>query len=224
MPASGRVVRCRSQRVPNRSAPRRTPPRSTNRCRARPRRLAELGTEAEPVGSTDGRGRAYPPIRDLAAIGDGRTVALVTKDGSVCWLPLPSLDAPTVFGALLDAKQGGAFELAPSEPYRVDRRYLPDTNVLETTFTTDRGVAKVIDAMTLPLGQGLIPTRELARRIEGATGQVGFEWIGEGALRLRHGRHRRLDAPRNAGRLVGERRAGDLLVGRRRAARRERLS
>jgi GH15 family glucan-1,4-alpha-glucosidase len=129
------------------------------------------GEQAGPGART-----AYPPIRDLAAIGDGRTVALVAMNGSIVWLPFPFVDSPTIFAALLDDRRGGAFNLAPVEPCEVQRRYVPHTNVLETTFTTTGGVARLIDAMTLPLGPGLTPFGELVRRVEIERGAVGFAW------------------------------------------------
>ncbi len=127
----------------------------------------------------DERTEGYAPLRDYAAIGDGRTIALVAKDGSIDWLCLPHLDSSAVFAGLLDAKRGGAFSLAPTVPYDMHRHYLEGTNVLEATFSTDTGTARVTDAMTIPSAgwsADLCPERELVRCVEGVAGVVSFHW------------------------------------------------
>jgi GH15 family glucan-1,4-alpha-glucosidase len=124
------------------------------------------------------RQSGYAPIADYGVIGDGRTVALVALDGSIDWLCLPDIDSASVFGALLDAERGGSFRLAPSVPFSAGRRYLPETNLLETTFSTSAGTVRVTDCLNLPL-RGLAPTRELARKIEGLEGAVPMEWSAE---------------------------------------------
>jgi GH15 family glucan-1,4-alpha-glucosidase len=118
----------------------------------------------------------YVPLREYAVIGDGRTAALVARDGSVDWLGLPDMDSPAVFGAVLDAARGGRFTLAPAVPHRAKRRYLPGTNVLETDFFTSRGAVRVTDALALHEDSTLTPMRELLRRVDGLSGSVPLRW------------------------------------------------
>jgi GH15 family glucan-1,4-alpha-glucosidase len=123
----------------------------------------------------DDRVDGYVDLRSYAAIGDGRTVALIARDGAIDWLPIPSLDSAPVFARLLDAEHGGAIELAPVEPFTVRRRYVPGTNVLETTFRTESGTARVTDALVTGIA-GRLPWVELARRVDGLKGSVKFRW------------------------------------------------
>ncbi|WP_233495810.1 glycoside hydrolase family 15 protein [Geodermatophilus sp. TF02-6] len=124
---------------------------------------------AGPVTERDADG--YADLRTYAAIGDGRTIALVARDGRIDWLPLPDMDATPVFGALLDAEHGGCIELCPVEEYTVTRTYVGHTNVLATTFTTASGSVRVTDAMNTGVA-GRLPWAELGRRIEGLAGSV----------------------------------------------------
>jgi GH15 family glucan-1,4-alpha-glucosidase len=120
---------------------------------------------------TDG----YLPVEDYAAIGDGRALALVGIDGAIDWLCLPELDSPSVFAALLDPTKGGHFTIQPSIPFTAERRYLERTNVLETTFQTDRGTVTLTDAFTIDSSQAA-PWRELVRHVEGRSGAVPMTW------------------------------------------------
>jgi GH15 family glucan-1,4-alpha-glucosidase len=107
-------------------------------------------------------------IEDYAFIGDCQTGALVSHEGSIDWLCFPRFDSGACFAALLGTPEHGRWLLAPASPIRqVRRRYRGDTLVLETEFTTDEGVATLIDCM---------PPRsdapDLVRLVVGTRGRV----------------------------------------------------
>src|SRR3954467_14683597 len=88
----------------------------------------------------------YPPIADYALIGDCRSAALISRDGSLDWLCWPRFDSPSLFAALLDP-EGGRWTVAPPAPFHSRRAYLAGTNVLETRFTRGEGQLIVTDLM-----------------------------------------------------------------------------
>lgn len=124
-----------------------------------------------PTPRTDG----YADLRAYAALGDGRTVALVADDGRIDWFPVPDLDTPPVFAALLDAENGGFAELVPTVPYHLSRQYVVGTNVLVTTYDTEDGRVRVTLSMNTGV-VGRLPWSELACRVEGLSGAVPMAW------------------------------------------------
>jgi GH15 family glucan-1,4-alpha-glucosidase len=119
------------------------------------------------------------PIADYAMLSDSSSAALVAKDGSIDWLCLPRFDSAALFARLLDP-DAGHWQIAPAEAYTVERRYLPGTLVVETTFSTASGKAKLVDALAFEEGQrhhelGMNPPHELLRYVEGIEGAVEFQ-------------------------------------------------
>ncbi|HEX3004154.1 MAG TPA: glycoside hydrolase family 15 protein, partial [Angustibacter sp.] len=114
------------------------------------------------------------PIEDYAVIGDTHTAALVGRDGSIDWTCLPRFDSPACFAALLGGPENGRWLLAPDVPFTVERRYVEDSFTLESTYTTDEGVVRVVD--TMPIGDG---RADIVRRVEGLHGSVRMEheWV-----------------------------------------------
>jgi GH15 family glucan-1,4-alpha-glucosidase len=91
----------------------------------------------------------YKPISDYGVIGNLRTVALISTDGSIDWHCFPRMDSPSVFAALLDADKGGYCRVSPVKSSGSCQEYVGDTNVLKTVFKTDRSTLSVTDFMPL---------------------------------------------------------------------------
>ncbi|WP_113701130.1 glycoside hydrolase family 15 protein [Nonomuraea lactucae] len=88
------------------------------------------------------------PISDHALLGDCRSAALVTSDGSVDWLCAPRFDSPSIFARLLD-ESAGHWSIRPAGTTEVTRRYLEGSLVLETTFHGRDGTVVLVDALAL---------------------------------------------------------------------------
>ena len=119
------------------------------------------------------------PIADYALLSDRHTAALVSRTGSVDWLCAPRFDSPSLLGRLLDP-YAGHFSVRPLESGAdcadVERRYVDETMVLETTWTTATGTLVVLDVLATgggdPHALGAHAPRTLVRALECTAGQV----------------------------------------------------
>ena len=111
-------------------------------------------------------------IEAYGLIGNTHTSALVSRSGSIDWLCAPRFDSDACFTALLGYDEHGRWALRPTVKVREsEQRYRDDTMILETEFTCDGGVARVIDFM--PMGGRC----EIVRIVEGVDGEVPLEML-----------------------------------------------
>ncbi len=100
-------------------------------------------------GMGTGGSSPFPPIAQYGFLSDCETCALVAPSGAVEWLCLPRFDSPSVFGAILD-RDAGLFRVGPADvDVPADRRYLPGTMVLETSWGCRGGWIIVRDVMLI---------------------------------------------------------------------------
>src|SRR3954467_3465486 len=130
----------------------------------------------EPAAATADERGAFTPIGEYGLLADCNSAALVSRDGSIDWLCLPRYDSDAIFARILDPA-GGHWSIRPVGEYRVERRYVPGSLVIETTFTTAAGVVRLRDAMAFAAGQrghdlGYDAPHEVLRAGEGVSGSV----------------------------------------------------
>jgi GH15 family glucan-1,4-alpha-glucosidase len=110
------------------------------------------------------------PIEDYALIGDCRSAALVSREGSIDWLCWPRFDSEACFAALLGTRDHGRWLVAPREETKVTRRYRPGTLILETIFETRDGAVTMIDFMPFRDDHS-----EIVRLVVGTRGTVAMQ-------------------------------------------------
>jgi alpha,alpha-trehalase len=146
-------------------------------------------TVTAPLASSARAGGASQPIANYGLLADCNSAALVDLDGSIDWLCLPRYDSDALFARILDP-DAGHWSIRPAGEFRSERRYVPGTLVVETTFTTDTGAVKLTDALVFAEGQrghdlGYDVPHELVRSVGGISGEV--ELVTELAPRPEYG-------------------------------------
>jgi GH15 family glucan-1,4-alpha-glucosidase len=119
----------------------------------------------------------YQSISNYGIIGDMRSAALVSVQGSIDWLCMPRFDSPSVFAAILDDAKGGFFQIRPAdaEASNYKQFYWPDTNVLVTRFLQAGAAAELVDFM--PVGEDstfATQRRQVIRRVTVVRGRMSF--------------------------------------------------
>jgi GH15 family glucan-1,4-alpha-glucosidase len=118
-------------------------------------------------------------IQDYGIIGDCRSAALVSREGSIDWLCWPRFDSPAIFCAILDRERGGYWRIGTANAASVARKYVPDTNVLQTTFEFASGMVTLTDLMPVSSEEfkrtTRLPDHEIVRQIECSAGEAEIE-------------------------------------------------
>ncbi|MEI4487824.1 glycoside hydrolase family 15 protein [Frigidibacter sp. MR17.14] len=140
----------------------------------------------------------FLPLEAYGALGEGRSVALSGEDGGIDWWCVPNMDSPPLFDRLLagdaalpDGSLAGHFTIRPEGEVTVTRRYRDHSNVLETRFDSAAGTAVLTESLNSGIA-GRLPWCELARRLDGISGEMTF------AVTLRLGHRAGLRSPYRA--------------------------
>lgn len=113
------------------------------------------------------------PLTRYGVIGDTRTAALISANGSVDWACLPDFDSPAVFARLL-GEGGGYCKLAPATQFSSHQYYEPGTNILITEMFSGNGKIRIRDFMPY-IPNRKVPTAEIHRVLECIEGAMSME-------------------------------------------------
>ncbi|MFC1226314.1 glycoside hydrolase family 15 protein [Pedobacter sp. BG31] len=120
------------------------------------------------------RKRPFQPIENYGVIGNLKTIALVSLNGSIDFLCAPKFDSPTVFASMLDSEKGGYFSVEPQLENSTSKQlYLPGTAVLLTRFFAEQGIAELSDYM--PVSKETDFPSAIVRQIKSIRGNITFK-------------------------------------------------
>jgi GH15 family glucan-1,4-alpha-glucosidase len=132
-----------------------------------------------PTDETDVYNYPIRGIQDHALIGNLRTAALVSIDGTIESMCIPYFDSPSVFARIVDSNKGGHFSITPTWPFKPKQAYAPNSNVLVTKFLSEDGVGVLTDYL-VPRNANSSGMQDrsalpwLIRRVESIRGKVPF--------------------------------------------------
>ncbi|MFG2095012.1 glycoside hydrolase family 15 protein [Streptomyces sp. NPDC048612] len=139
------------------------------------------------VDGAVGEDGGYLPIAEHGLIGDLRTAALVGTDGRISWFCAPRFDSPSIFGALLDAENGGDWQIGPvADVAKRQQYYFPDTNILMTRMLTENGIVEIQDFMPIRAEGDRNHRQRLVRRVVSVRGSSRIRTVV--APRMNYGR------------------------------------
>ncbi|WP_199711070.1 glycoside hydrolase family 15 protein [Tessaracoccus antarcticus] len=104
------------------------------------------------------------PIEEYALLSDLHTAALVSRQGSIDWLCFPRFDSQAVFAALLGSTDNGHWSLGVVDGEVESRRYVGDSCVLRTTWSSPTGRVEVTDYMPVHADRNK-DVHDLVRRV-----------------------------------------------------------
>lgn len=131
-------------------------------------------------------------------VGNCKTGALVSKNGSVDWLCLPNFDSPSVFAKILDENIGGSFEIIAENLINSKQEYLKNTNILRTRFNCNDGIFDILDFMPRYVSDNIkerYSPPDLIRYFKVVSGQPKFKIIYD--PKLEYGKHKTITQVEN---------------------------
>lgn len=103
-------------------------------------------------------------IASLAMIGDRRTLAMITKEGTICWYCPGRFDHASLFASLLDEEKGGDWTIKWKNSKFSNRYYEEDSAILKIIYAHGHEVNVVTDFM--PAGKN--SPKGICRMLEGS--------------------------------------------------------